>query len=168
MDISIVSPATLTEAFEYERAVQAFDVEQFCRCHNISRALLYKLWKEGKGPRIMKLGRRTLISREACVEWRARMERVTADAERGKDGPGAGDSVAWEATDSGVYPITNPPCPRCGSKNIPISPPFNSKPRNQQGTEPFSAETNPKPKAWQVSSEHQPKPVPDEAGQGRA
>lgn len=30
-------------------------------------------------------------------------------------------------------------------KNIPISPPSNSKPRNQQGTKPFSAETNPKP-----------------------
>jgi predicted DNA-binding transcriptional regulator AlpA len=168
MDISIVSPATLTEAFEYERAVQAFDVEQFCRCHNISRALLYKLWKEGKGPRIMKLGRRTLISREACVEWRARMERVTADAERGKDGPGAGNNVAWEVQIPVSILSQIRPVHAAVLKISLYPPPFNSKPRNQQGTEPFSAETNPKPKAWQVSSEHQPKPVPDEAGQGRA
>ena len=51
-----------------------FDVNTFCESHKISRSFLYKLIAEGRGPRIMKLGRRTLISVESAAEWRARME----------------------------------------------------------------------------------------------
>ena len=52
----------------------AFSVAEFCREHGISRGLFYSLLREGRGPRVIKAGRRTLISREAAEEWRRRME----------------------------------------------------------------------------------------------
>ena len=51
-----------------------FSVAEFCHQHGISRGLFYTLAKEGRGPRMAKIGRRTLISHEAAAEWRARME----------------------------------------------------------------------------------------------
>ncbi|WP_342114578.1 hypothetical protein [Pseudoduganella sp. OTU4001] len=51
-----------------------FDTDEFCEAHRISRSSLFKLWREGDGPRIMKVGRRTLISAEAAAEWRKLME----------------------------------------------------------------------------------------------
>ncbi len=51
-----------------------YSVTEFCREHGISRGLFYQLLKEGRGPRVIKAGRRTLISREAAEEWRRRME----------------------------------------------------------------------------------------------
>lgn len=49
-------------------------VAEFCLAHGISRAFFYKLAKEGRGPRMAKVGRRTLISQEAAADWRHRME----------------------------------------------------------------------------------------------
>ena len=54
------------------------DITSFCNSHKISRALFYLLLKEGRGPRIMKAGRRTLISKEAAADWRQRMERESS------------------------------------------------------------------------------------------
>jgi hypothetical protein len=54
---------------------EVYDVSSFCESHKISRSFLYKLIAEGHGPRLLKLGRRTLISSEAATEWRARMEK---------------------------------------------------------------------------------------------
>jgi predicted DNA-binding transcriptional regulator AlpA len=51
-----------------------FSVSQFCREYGISRGLFYKLLRDGHGPRVMKAGRRTLISHEAAEEWRRSME----------------------------------------------------------------------------------------------
>jgi hypothetical protein len=57
----------------------AFSVEQFCEGHgNISRAYFNKLVASGRGPRLMKVGRRVLISIEAAAEWRRQMEEQTA------------------------------------------------------------------------------------------
>jgi hypothetical protein len=53
----------------------AHTVAQFCADHNISRTHFYQLIKDGKGPRLMKLGRRVLISAEAAADWRGDMER---------------------------------------------------------------------------------------------
>ena len=53
-------------------------IPQFCADHNISRTHLYALIKDGKGPRLMKLGRRTLVTAEAAADWRARMEAETS------------------------------------------------------------------------------------------
>lgn len=53
---------------------QAFSVAQFCEAHGFTKVLFYKLLKEGRGPRIMKVGSRTLVSTEAAAEWRKSME----------------------------------------------------------------------------------------------
>ena len=60
----------------------ASTIPQFCVDHGISRTLAYQLIKNGKGPRLMKLGRRVLISAEAAAEWRQRMENETAAARK--------------------------------------------------------------------------------------
>jgi predicted DNA-binding transcriptional regulator AlpA len=48
---------------------QAFTIEEFCKAYGISRALYYKLLKSGQGPRIAKIGSKTLISGESAAEW---------------------------------------------------------------------------------------------------
>ena len=40
----------------------------------MSRACFYKLLKDDRGPAVMKVGRRTIISAEAAASWRRRME----------------------------------------------------------------------------------------------
>lgn len=57
---------------------QAYSIATFCQRHSISRALYYKMAKEGKAPKTIKLGRRTLISQESALAWRQRMENQTA------------------------------------------------------------------------------------------
>jgi excisionase family DNA binding protein len=59
-----------------------YTVTQFCDAHHIGRTHLYELLKQGRGPRIMKPGRRTLISREAAAEWRRAMEAASGFLER--------------------------------------------------------------------------------------
>ncbi len=52
-----------------------FTVQEFCAEHGgISKPFFYKLQKDGKGPRLMKVGRRTLITAEAAADWRKQME----------------------------------------------------------------------------------------------
>lgn len=51
-----------------------FNVAAFCAAHDISRAKFYHLLKIGQGPRVMKVGSRTLISHEAAADWRREME----------------------------------------------------------------------------------------------
>lgn len=53
---------------------QTYSILQFCEAHNISRAKFYLLLNEGKAPRIMKVGRRRLISIESAADWRKMME----------------------------------------------------------------------------------------------
>lgn len=54
-----------------------YTVQQFCDSHQLGRNLFYKMLAQGTGPAIMKVGRRTLISREAAVAWREEMEKQT-------------------------------------------------------------------------------------------
>jgi predicted DNA-binding transcriptional regulator AlpA len=49
-------------------------IKQFCADHGISRSFFYKLLQQGCGPRVTKLGARTLVSAEAAAAWRAMME----------------------------------------------------------------------------------------------
>jgi hypothetical protein len=65
----------------YELA--AFSVFGFCVAHGLSRSLFYRLLRSGAGPRIMKCGRRTLVSVEAAQTWRRRCERAAAGSKRG-------------------------------------------------------------------------------------
>lgn len=56
----------------------AFSIDEFCSAHRISRAMFYKLLDQGKAPRLMKVGTRSLISEEAAAEWRRQMEASAA------------------------------------------------------------------------------------------
>jgi hypothetical protein len=56
----------------------ASSIDQFCEAHGISRAFYYKLEASGRGPRVMAVGRRILISAEAAADWRREMEERTA------------------------------------------------------------------------------------------
>jgi hypothetical protein len=53
-------------------------IDEFCDENRISRSLLYKMIREGRGPRLMKVGRRTLITHEAAEDWRRQMEAASS------------------------------------------------------------------------------------------
>lgn len=55
---------------------QTITVNEFCNMHSISRSMFYKLLKDGNAPRIMKVGRKTLISNDAAKEWQCAMEQL--------------------------------------------------------------------------------------------
>jgi predicted DNA-binding transcriptional regulator AlpA len=52
----------------------AYSIPEFAARHGLSRSHLYEVIKAGDGPSIMKVGRRSLISREAAAAWRKHME----------------------------------------------------------------------------------------------
>ena len=55
--------------------IGAFSIAQFCEAHGgISAAFFHKLVSEGRGPKLMKVGARTLISVEAAAAWRRACE----------------------------------------------------------------------------------------------
>jgi predicted DNA-binding transcriptional regulator AlpA len=60
---------------------EAYSVDRFCASHNISRATFYNLMRAGQAPRTMKVGTRTLISREASADWRRQCEERSAAVE---------------------------------------------------------------------------------------
>ena len=62
----------------------AYTIAEFCSAYRVSRTHLHNLMKAGKGPRIMKLGRRVLISPEAADDWRCQLEQESAAAAQGK------------------------------------------------------------------------------------
>jgi hypothetical protein len=70
----------------YELA--AFSVFGFCIAHGLSRSTFYKALRSGEGPRLMKCGRRTLISIEAAQRWRRARERVAAGSWPARTGGG--------------------------------------------------------------------------------
>ncbi len=51
----------------------ASNINQFCFDHDMGRTTFYKLLNEGKGPDIIKLGRRTIITAESAKRWREKM-----------------------------------------------------------------------------------------------
>jgi hypothetical protein len=59
-------------------APEAFTVSEFCKAHRISRALFYILLRNGRGPRVMRAGRRTLVSANAADAWRRGLEAASA------------------------------------------------------------------------------------------
>lgn len=52
----------------------ASSVPEFCRAHRISPSFFYKLQREKRGPRLMRIGGRTLVSAEAAADWRRAIE----------------------------------------------------------------------------------------------
>ncbi len=55
-------------------ATAAFSIPEWCDANRISRGTFYNLQKQGIGPRIMRVGKRVLITPEANEEWRRARE----------------------------------------------------------------------------------------------
>ena len=53
-----------------------FTIDEFCDTHRISRAMFYKLLKQGIGPDMIQVGVKRLITVEAAARWRAERETV--------------------------------------------------------------------------------------------
>jgi hypothetical protein len=86
----------------------ALSILEFCDAHGISEGFYYKLKKQRKGPREMKVGARTLISFESAAEWR----RAREDPRRAPGSQAA----------SAVPPIDRPCGSRGSRKNSPAPP----------------------------------------------
>ncbi|MCY0389130.1 hypothetical protein OVY01_18450 [Robbsia sp. Bb-Pol-6] len=54
---------------------------EFCHAHGISLTHFHAMVNAGIGPRLMKAGRRLLISVEAAADWRREMEERTAQTQ---------------------------------------------------------------------------------------
>jgi hypothetical protein len=54
--------------------LDSYTVDEWCRRRRVCRATFYNLRKKGRGPKVMKIGTRTLISREADDEYRRALE----------------------------------------------------------------------------------------------
>ena len=52
----------------------ALSIPEFCEAHGFSEGFFHKLMKQGAGPRVMKVGARTLITFESAAEWRRARE----------------------------------------------------------------------------------------------
>lgn len=53
---------------------EVYSVTEFCEAYRISKALFYKLLKQNKAPVILKIGRRTLISKKSAEKWMDEIE----------------------------------------------------------------------------------------------
>jgi hypothetical protein len=57
---------------------RAMSIVEFCDAYRISVDFYFKLQREGLGPRVMRVGARTLITIEAADEWQRACESATA------------------------------------------------------------------------------------------
>jgi hypothetical protein len=58
----------------------ALTIDEFCTSHGVSKPMLYKLWKQGLGPKFMLVGMRRYISTKAAAAWRESPERQASSA----------------------------------------------------------------------------------------
>jgi len=58
---------------DHKNEPAAYSITAFCEAHGIGRSFFYLLRKDGLAPRVMKVGRRRLISKEEAARWRASM-----------------------------------------------------------------------------------------------
>jgi len=59
----------------------SYTIDELCEAERISRAFLYKLWSQGKGPRFYYVGSVRRISHEARLEWRHQLEAAAKSGE---------------------------------------------------------------------------------------
>jgi hypothetical protein len=65
-------------------STKSYTVSGLAEAEQVSRAHLYKLWAEGRGPRYYVLGNRRRITEEQRQEWHRELEATaaaTADSE---------------------------------------------------------------------------------------
>ena len=53
---------------------QSYTPVELAKAKRMSRAMLYKLWRQGKGPRYYTIGNRRRITHEARIEWQRERE----------------------------------------------------------------------------------------------
>ncbi len=58
----------------------AYSIPEFCLRHGFSQAKYFQIAAVGEGPRVMRVGKRVLISREAATEWRRSREEAASTA----------------------------------------------------------------------------------------
>lgn len=46
-----------------------YTIPEFCTQYRISKSMFYRLQRDGEGPELMKVGKRTIISHEAARAW---------------------------------------------------------------------------------------------------
>jgi len=68
-------------------ALEALSIPESAALAGVSRAFLYRLLSEGRGPRIIKIGARTLVRRQALADWLAQLEAETPQPVRGAPKP---------------------------------------------------------------------------------
>jgi hypothetical protein len=81
-------PLATADSPKYRRKPKSVDVSAlamsiraFCALHDLSEDQFYKMRREGWGPAVMHVGKRTLISHEAAAAWRrAREQAATNEA----------------------------------------------------------------------------------------
>jgi hypothetical protein len=56
----------------------AYSIAAFCKAHSISPDMFFKLMRQGLGPKVFRVGRRTLISVPAAEEWVREREAAAA------------------------------------------------------------------------------------------
>jgi len=56
----------------------SFSIDEFCARNDISRSMFYLLKKGGKAPRVMSVGTRQIITKEAESDWHRQMEGAPA------------------------------------------------------------------------------------------
>lgn len=68
---SVAAPAVTgdDEAEELAMGKQNYTVNEFCMMYGIGRTFFYDLLKQGAGPEIVKIGRKTMIPRQAAQTW---------------------------------------------------------------------------------------------------
>ena len=59
----------------------SYTIDEFCQAERISRAFVYKLWAQGKGPRFYYVGTVRRISHEGRLEWHRQLEALTKSGE---------------------------------------------------------------------------------------
>ena len=59
---------------DYPDTNQSYTVNEFCKAERISRAMLYKLWSQGQGPRFYMVSSVRRISHQARLDWHQQLE----------------------------------------------------------------------------------------------
>jgi hypothetical protein len=73
-DIAITPQQKTYESGERD----AYSIQEFCRRNGFSVSFHHKLQRQGIGPRLMRLGKRTLVTIEAADAWRHEREAESA------------------------------------------------------------------------------------------
>lgn len=55
----------------------AYSIPEFCKRHGFSESFYFQEAREGRMPRVMRIGHRVLISKEAAADWRREREEST-------------------------------------------------------------------------------------------